>query len=106
MAGRSRKRLERGGKGKLREERLGAKIHLAARLRADRGHILAQRADRAGTSHTAWMLNRVINGTKQQDDRTRLITIMQQARAHPLVDAKAVQQIDRFPEGLAARAQS
>src|SRR6266540_4354555 len=36
--------------GLLAGERLGAEVHLATRLGADLGHVLAQRADRAGVS--------------------------------------------------------
>jgi hypothetical protein len=44
---------------------------------------------RRPTTHTLWLLNRIINGTKQAADRARLITILRQAEGHPLADAQA-----------------
>jgi hypothetical protein len=48
------------------------------------------------TSHTIWLLNRIINGTKQALDRERLINILRQAESHPASDAQARRQAAHF----------
>ena len=59
---------------------------------------LTASVERKPTSHTVWMLNRVINGTKQPDLKQRFIATMDRARFNPLSDQNAVQQANRFVE--------
>jgi hypothetical protein len=51
---------------------------------------------RKPTSHTVWLLNRVINGTKQTADRERLINALRQAESHPASDPQAKHQAEHF----------
>jgi hypothetical protein len=48
---------------------------------------LCESIGRRPTWHTVWMLNRLINGAKQPEERQSLIQIMKTAEAHPLADA-------------------
>lgn len=56
---------------------------------------------RKPTAPTVWMLNRVINGTKEPEVRRRLVAAMEAARVNPLADQNARQMADRFVEKLA-----
>jgi hypothetical protein len=55
---------------------------------------------RKPTSHTIWLLNRIINGTRQQADRERLINVLRQAENHPASDAEAKHQATHFLQRL------
>jgi hypothetical protein len=44
---------------------------------------------RRPTSHTVWMLNRVINGTTSVEERQGLIEAMKEASTNPLADIDA-----------------
>ena len=48
------------------------------------------------TAHTAWMVNRVLNGTTAPEERARLIEVMERARRHPAADAEAVAALTGF----------
>jgi len=50
---------------------------------------------RRPTAHTAWMLNRVINGAPTAGAEA-LVETMKQARAHPLADESAVAALTGF----------
>lgn len=58
---------------------------------------------RRPTAHTVWMLNRVVNGTKEPDARERLISVMRRARVHPLADADTKNDVIHFLERLGER---
>lgn len=57
---------------------------------------LIQSIQRRPTALTAWMLNRVINGTKDADKRTSLIDLMEKAGGNPLVDQETRDLITHF----------
>jgi len=50
---------------------------------------------RKPTSHTVWMLNRLINGTAQPDKQI-LIEAMQQVKQHPLADQSTIQRAAEY----------
>jgi len=50
-------------------------------------HELLVSVARKPTKHTIWMLNRLINGAKDADTRSRLVEALRQAASHPFADA-------------------
>jgi hypothetical protein len=75
----------------------GALVHFVERF-AGKGYEerLLESVERRPTSHTIWMLNRVINGTKAPDEKRRLIEAMERARRHPNTDQAVRQAADQF----------
>ena len=57
---------------------------------------LLRSLSRRPTVHTVWMLNRVLNGTKESRERDRLIDALRAAQNHPMVDEQTKQQAARF----------
>ena len=57
---------------------------------------LINSVERRPTEHTAWMLNRVINGTKAPEEYQRYVAVMKAARQNPNSDENARRAIDRF----------
>jgi hypothetical protein len=57
---------------------------------------LVESIQRKPTAHTIWMLNRVINGTKDADARQNLIAILESASRSPLADNNTRQIADRL----------
>jgi hypothetical protein len=57
---------------------------------------LVESIERKPTAQTIWMLNRVINGTKETDAKQILIAILDSARRSPLADQNTRQMADRF----------
>jgi hypothetical protein len=57
---------------------------------------LLESVGRRPTSHTIWMLNRVINGTRAPGEKQRLIDAMASARRHPDADQAVRQTADQF----------
>ncbi len=57
---------------------------------------LVESINRKPTAHTIWMLNRVINGTKETDAKQMLIATMESARLSPQADQNTRQMADRF----------
>jgi hypothetical protein len=55
---------------------------------------------RTPTMLTAWMLNRVINGTQESATRELLVSTMRQAATNPKTDGKTVERITGFLERL------
>lgn len=53
---------------------------------------------RKPTSHTVWMLNRLINGAKSPMAKRVLIEVMEQAKANPLTNALTLYKITHFLE--------
>lgn len=51
---------------------------------------------RKPTSHTIWMLNRVINGVEDAAQRRTYVKAMSEAMNHPLVDSIARERASRF----------
>jgi len=62
---------------------------------------LVESVERKPTPPTVWMLNRIINGTKDPDVRQRLTATMERARRNPLGDQVAQNMASRFLERLA-----
>jgi len=57
---------------------------------------LIESIKRQPTSHTAWMLNRIINGTEESTRKRLLIQTMSEAEKHHLADPSTSQQIAAF----------
>lgn len=57
---------------------------------------LLQSIRRKPTAHTVWMLNRVINGTKDPEQKQPYIAAMSEATNHPLANATARDQASHF----------
>jgi hypothetical protein len=57
---------------------------------------------RKPTTLTAWMLNRVINGTRDQSARSNLIEVMSSARNNPAADPQARDMIAHFVDRLSS----
>jgi hypothetical protein len=51
---------------------------------------------RRPTQHTIWMLNRLINGTKDPVEKQRYVTVMAQAKSNPTADQLTVDSINEF----------
>jgi len=62
--------------------------------------LLIESVKRNPTTHTIWMLNRVINGTKNIPRRQLLIETMMQAAKHPAIDKVTVERIKHFVSRL------
>jgi hypothetical protein len=62
----------------------GPLVHFVERFyrRGYEAELLASLA-RSPTSHTLWMLNRIINGTREPDQRARLLRVLQSSAEHP-----------------------
>jgi len=58
--------------------------------------MLLQSLERRPTSHTLWMLNRIINATKAQPEKNRLIALMRAVRAHPAADKALQEEVDFY----------
>jgi len=65
----------------------GALVHFVERFHG-RGYesLLVESLLRRPTGHTAWMLNGIVNGTKDLAARDRYISVMGQAKEHQLAD--------------------
>jgi len=75
----------------------GPLVHFVERFYGDGYEAkLVESIQRKPISHTVWMLNRVINGTRTTDVRERLIAVMEQAKHNPDVDAPTLEIIDGF----------
>lgn len=62
--------------------------------------LLIESIKRMPTSHTVWMLNRLIHGAKDADNKRLLIHTMAEAGEHHLVDPVTSQQIAAFMSRL------
>lgn len=77
----------------------GALVHFVEKFyRNGYEQKLLESVSRKPTSHTAWMLNRLINGEKASVEKRRLVNAMMQAKLNPLADPEALDQINRFLE--------
>ncbi len=61
---------------------------------------LLKSVHRKPTTHTLWMLNRVINGIQDPDERRKYIAAMAEAKDHPLADPEAREEAEHFLEIL------
>jgi hypothetical protein len=61
---------------------------------------LIKSIQRRPTLLTVWMLNRMINGTKDPATRHLLIATMEETRLHPMLDQKTLNQVNGFLERL------
>lgn len=59
---------------------------------------LLESIERQPTPHTVWMLNRVINGTKNTAVRRQLLAIMDRVRLNPRADEDTIQEANNFLE--------
>jgi hypothetical protein len=77
----------------------GSLVHFVERFHG-RGfeERLVESVRRKQVPTTAWMLNRLINGTKDPDASRLLIETMEQVRRNPLADQETLQQLDSFLE--------
>jgi hypothetical protein len=57
---------------------------------------LLESISRKPTQQTVWMLNRIINGTKDPAQKQRFVTTMTQARQNPLTDQITIDSINHF----------
>jgi hypothetical protein len=56
--------------------------------------------NRRPTSHTIWLLNRIINGTKEPAERTKLIKMLREAEINPAADLQAKRSAAHFLERI------
>jgi hypothetical protein len=61
---------------------------------------LIESVGRRPTTHTVWMLNRVLNGTTEPSRRQVLVRLMKQAASNPRTDAETLERIRGFLEPL------
>ncbi|QDQ82186.1 hypothetical protein [Paraburkholderia megapolitana] len=57
---------------------------------------LLKSVQRRPTAHTAWMLNRIINGEKDAITKAKLIGVMQNASQNPSIDSATLERINHF----------
>jgi hypothetical protein len=57
---------------------------------------LAESISRKPTSHTVWMVNRVINGAKLPEQRKQMIEVLRAAKVNPMADQQAIVRIEHF----------
>lgn len=50
--------------------------------------------------HTTWMLNRIINGTKDIKERSKLIELLKNIENHPLVDVETKNLAEHFLQNI------
>ena len=58
--------------------------------------VLIESVKRRPTPTTVWMLNRVLNGTKEPKARRTLVSLLQSVPNHPLADDRSIQLADQF----------
>jgi len=79
----------------------GALVHFVEKFYRNGYEVkLLESISRRPTQHTAWMLNRMINGTKVPAEKQRLVAVMANAKLNPLADANALNHINLFLEKL------
>jgi hypothetical protein len=67
----------------------GALVHFVEKFyRKGYEEKLLESISRKPIQHTVWMLNRLINGTKDADEKLRLVRVMEQAKQTILLDSK------------------
>jgi hypothetical protein len=75
----------------------GAIVHFAERF-YKKGYEaeLVESLKRQPTTHTAWMMNRIINGTESPTERAYYISVLDDARGNPTTDAQTRGEIEHF----------
>lgn len=75
----------------------GALVHFVERFHR-RGYepLLLDSIARCPTAHTAWMLNRVINGAEDERSRAAYVHALRAAAAHPSIEADTAAEITSF----------
>jgi len=75
----------------------GALVHFVERFHG-KGYedLLIESIRRRPTSHTVWMLNRILNATREPERRRRLIDLLREARDHPLADTRTIEAVALF----------
>ncbi len=61
---------------------------------------LIESMQRRPTSHTVWMLNRLINGAKDPAVKQGLITLLSEAKSNPQAEKNVLEEIDGFLDRL------
>jgi len=78
----------------------GALVHFVEQM-PDRPYerLLLASLARRPTAHTVWMLQRLINGTKERKRHKRLLLALRAAAAHPKADRETKEHVKLFVEG-------
>ena len=75
----------------------GALVHFLERFyRKGYEEELIASVGRKPTPVTVWMVNRLLNGTKSEEERAVLLKLLEQVLINPLADSGAVQMATRF----------
>jgi hypothetical protein len=75
----------------------GPIVHLIENVRADNyGDLLLASLQRQPTDHTAWMLNRVLNATREPPVRAKYIAAMQEAARFPGLPSDVRERLNGF----------
>lgn len=81
----------------------GALVHFIERFyRGGYEEELVDSIRRKPTSHTVWMFNRIINGTKAPDVRQNYIAELERAKEHQPMDQATLERINHFLGRLAS----
>lgn len=59
-------------------------------------HKLMESVRRKPTTHTTWMVNRILNGSNSAPERQTFIDLLKESQTHPLADTDTLQYIQRF----------
>lgn len=75
----------------------GALVHLLERFYC-RGYegLLLESIGRKPTSHTVWMLNRLINGSRNSEERVKYLGVMRDVSANAMADDDAREDAQYF----------
>jgi hypothetical protein len=75
----------------------GPLVHFVERYNGpEYERLLAESVQRKPTTHTVWMLSRLINGAQSADVKRRLIATMEAAKLNPLTSQEVLQELTRF----------
>jgi hypothetical protein len=75
----------------------GALVHFVERFYGPAYEsLVVESIRRRPTPHTAWMLNRLINGAKTAERRSRFLAVMNEARLHPSADPETPAELADF----------
>jgi hypothetical protein len=64
---------------------------------------LLESISRRPTSHTVWLLTRVINGAESEDIKQRLVSAMEQAKSNSAADHDTLRRLDHFLSRLGSK---
>jgi hypothetical protein len=75
----------------------GALVHFLERFyRKGYEERLISSVGRRPTAVTVWMVNRLLNGAKREDERAALLKTLEEVLRNPLADSGALQMANRF----------